>query len=195
VRFFTATAISSLYWRPRRPYQGDQVNEYCFSLFFASLSFFLLSHARSGKSRDSLAEEAKEARFSSGENSTIARKIRVSHTFLLVSVPPEISLELESTRGRDREQPPSSRKYPPVFYIILILCATPREETRNKRPCDDVASSRRPFTFSKIKRECLSTVMLHGNSSRLAKGNGIPSHRNFTTQHRRNLRYELLKLH
>lgn len=101
---------------------------------------------------------------------SIARKARVSHTFLLVSVPPDISPEQpESTKGRDRGQPPSPREYPPVFCIILILCATPREETRNKRPRDNVACSRRPFTFSKIKRECLS-VMLHGNSLAVARG-------------------------
>lgn len=101
---------------------------------------------------------------------------RISRVLISFRAPGYLSgAAREHERARQRAATvAAAREYPPVFCIILILCATPCEETRNKRPHDDVASSRRPFTFSKIKRECLS-VMLHGNSLGVAKGDGIPS--------------------
>lgn len=90
---------------PRRPSQWT---------LLLPLSSFLLSYAHPGKDRDPPDEQRSAILFGrefGNHPGSIARKARVSHMFLLVSVPSDISSE--STRGRDRGQPPSPRGYPP----------------------------------------------------------------------------------
>ena len=76
---------------------------------------------------------------------------RISH--VLISFPGYFSgRKPESTRGRNRGSRCRCENISPVFYIILILCATPREETRNKRPRDDMASSATIHVFESKAR-------------------------------------------
>lgn len=75
----------------------------------------------------------REAREFGDCSSAIARKARVFHMLLLVFGPPRISFSSNRReRERARRGAVATIEYPSVFCIILILCATPREETRYK---------------------------------------------------------------
>lgn len=141
--------------RPQRPYQGDRVNERHFSRSFHPCCF--LMHAcmhnrvqKGGKDlgEDEIGEFSPRVRIRRLLRGAIARKTsRISHVLISFQAP-DISRAAKEQREGERASDGTAvasvrcraRRYPLVFCIILILCATSREETRNKRLRDDVAS-------------------------------------------------------
>jgi len=128
---------------PRRPSQRTSL-----------LSPLLLSYARArmherpgrGQRCSSGRREERDsprARIQRLLREAIARKTRVFHTFLLVFgsriSPEQRAKSNERARGRQTGQPSPAcvvaRRYPPVFCIILILCATSRARKLGIRDC------------------------------------------------------------
>lgn len=172
----------------RRPCQWTSFQRLLHSPFLFSYACVCMS-AKEKRERESMNRQ-KNARESDDPGEAIARKVRVFHRFLLV-FGWDITRPKSRRRRRERHPGQPNREYPSVFCIILILCATPREETLGiKRLNDDVANST-VFCAFENKSEYIyipisisfsrsfETVMLHGNSSGIPKGNGC-MHWNFT---------------